>query len=122
MTDVYNFAARAIDIIGQDRFIIHTSYGEYTGGVWKETARGTTRAQGKVTPASSAEMYRLPEGLRQSAAIRIVTRSKLVLAEDGQQADQVEWDGERYEVSRVNAWTSGRGGDFYDAICVRVEP
>lgn len=122
MTDVYNFAARAIDIIGQDRFIIHTSYGEYTGGVWKETAQGTTRAQGKVTPASSDELLRLPEGKRKSAAIRVITRTELKLAEDGQQADQVEWVWERYEVSRVDAWISGRGGDFYDAICVRVEP
>ncbi len=78
-----------------------------------------TAFTGSIQPARGRDLERLPEGMRSTEAIRIITRTALQLsAPDTQRPDQCDYGSNTYEVGHVERWTSTP--DVYDAIAVRL--
>lgn len=93
--------------------------GSYVAGVWTPGALTTTAIQASVQPASAEDMQRLPEGQRQTGAVRIYTNDALRTATGTQEADIVVTEQGDYEVSVAEAWSNGLiPHNFY--LCTRV--
>ena len=62
-----------------------------------------------VQPLKATEMEALPEGRRGSRAVKVYSSTELLMVDQnsGQQADQFEWLGRRYEVVGCDAYQSG---------------
>lgn len=97
-----------------------------TSGVWEngefvvDDSEQLT-ARGIVTVASPRDLQVVPEGDRQSGAIKILTTIRLRVTGEGDDranfADIVLWHGEEYKVYSV---TPDSDYGFYRAIAVRV--
>lgn len=62
-----------------------------------------------VQPLKATEMESLPEGRRGSRAVKVYSDTELLMVDQqsGQQPDQFEWLGRRYEVVGSDAFQSG---------------
>jgi hypothetical protein len=62
-----------------------------------------------VQPLKATEMEALPEGRRGSRAVKVYSDTELLMVDQqsGQQPDQFEWLGRRYEVVGSDAFRSG---------------
>ncbi len=62
-----------------------------------------------VQPLKATEMEALPEGRRGSRAVKVYSDTELLMVDQqsGQQPDQFEWLGRRYEVVGCDAYQSG---------------
>lgn len=62
-----------------------------------------------VQPLKATEMEALPEGRRGSRAVKVYSDTELLMVDQqsGQQPDQFEWLGRRYEVVGSDAFQSG---------------
>lgn len=75
-----------------------------------------TQARGVVMANDGLKLARNMDGSLVSGAITIHTRTKLVSGVAGQDADEIEWNGQRYTVSMVADFSNwGRG--FYSTVC-----
>lgn len=65
--------------------------------------------QASVQPLKATEMDALPEGRRGSRAVKVYSDTELLMVDQqsGQQPDQFEWLGRRYEVVGSDAFQSG---------------
>lgn len=65
--------------------------------------------QASVQPLKATEMEALPEGRRGSRAVKVYSDTELLMVDQqsGQQPDQFEWLGRRYEVVGSDAFQSG---------------
>lgn len=61
-----------------------------------------------VQPLRATEMDALPEGRRGSRAVKVYSDTELLMVDQqtGQQADQFEWLGRRYEIVGCDAYQS----------------
>lgn len=80
-----------------------TSGGQYVEGVWQEGSEVSFTVNVSVQPSAPDDMESLPEGRRQRRAYTLFGDKDLRGVEDGN-PDQVEIDGDRYEVSSVQYW------------------
>jgi hypothetical protein len=74
---------------------------------------------GVVTPASGAELKRIPEGERMSGSISIVTTFVLYSGKSGYSADVVTWNGAAYTVIDVMDY-SRFGAGFVQATAALI--
>jgi hypothetical protein len=81
--------------------------GSFVAGVWTPGAPSTTTIQASVQPASAEDMQRLPEGQRQTGAVRLYTNDTLLTAKGTQEADIVVTEQGEYEVSVADVWSNG---------------
>lgn len=67
-----------------------------------------------VTPASGADLQRLPEGRQQIETRIVYTKTKLEIGTVGSpyESDRVAIDGKSWEVQHVEAWQQGDGSYF----------
>lgn len=65
--------------------------------------------QASVQPLKATEMEALPEGRRGCRAVKVYSDTELLMVDQqsGQQPDQFEWLGRRYEVVGSDAFQSG---------------
>lgn len=85
-----------------------TEPGQFVDGIWVEGAPSSFTIRASVHPAEGKDLEVLPEGKRSRGAYRLVTDAELFELEEGSRnADQVELFGERYEVTRKQAWQNG---------------
>lgn len=65
--------------------------------------------QASVQPLKATEMDALPEGRRGCRAVKVYSDTELLMVDQqsGQQPDQFEWLGRRYEVVGSDAFQSG---------------
>lgn len=94
--------------------------GTYTQGVYVPGAATTFTIAASIQPVTNRELLRLPEGLRTSLLVKIITGTELRIATapDGSGADVVSYRGESYQVEAVDAWNE-LGGAF-EAIARKV--
>lgn len=117
--NVPGLAALALSVVGHQTFGLRRNNGSWIDGRWvEETSTVSPSPVGTVQPARGNDMLRLPEGRRNSVAIRIISRTELRIASGATatQADVVVWDGREWEVEQVQTFD----GAFYDAIAVRL--
>ena len=94
--------------------------GTYVAGVYQPGTTETFEVRASVQPVSNRELLRLPEGLRTSLLIKVVTETELRIgaAPGGPGPDIVTYRGDRYQVEAVDAWDEFGGG--YEAIARKV--
>lgn len=85
------------------------------------TVESTATIQASVQPLTDRQREVLPEGLRQSVARRMWTRSEVLTADQltGRLADRITIGGEAFDVVRVSHWPSLLS--HYEADLVRVK-
>lgn len=87
---------------------VTTTTGEYVGGRWEENTPTTYTTPGFVRPASPRDLQLLPEGLRETEAISIITLVELMpLREEGNptgRGDVVTYNGRNYRVRSSTRW------------------
>ena len=102
--------------------VTRSAAGSYVNGRWVAGSTTALSVTASVQPVKLKhdELLHLPAGDRNRAAIRVYTPSELRSANetDGTPADFVTWDGEQWEVVKVDAWTLGIA--HYKAIALRV--
>ena len=81
--------------------------GAYVNGVWVPGAPYQVTIQASVQPASAEDMHRLPEGQRQTGAVKLYTNDALLTAKGDQKADIVVTEQGHYEVSVADVWENG---------------
>jgi hypothetical protein len=81
--------------------------GAFVAGVWTPGALSTTTVQASIQPASAEDMQRLPEGQRQTGAVKLFTADALRTAKGQQEADIIVTTQGEYEVSVAEEWRNG---------------
>lgn len=85
--------------------------GRYT----PDSSPDTVNFTGSVTPATSRDLMRLPEGRRTEWTIRIITKTPLQTLP---QADIVTYNGRQWEVQKVDDWANVP--TFYDCLAIEL--
>lgn len=94
--------------------------GEFNeNGIWVPGTQELIPIRCTVQPATPEDLQSLPEGRRQSRAFRIFTRAFL-RAVATKNPDQVQINGERYELLSVQIWQNNII-NHYTAIAVRLD-
>ena len=83
--------------------VYRVSAGQYVDGVWQEGTETSFTDRFSVQPTSPDDMEMLPEGRRQNRAYTLIGDNMLRGVTDSN-PDQVEIEGERYEVSAAQRW------------------
>lgn len=98
--------------------------GQYVLGTWTPAATTDLTIKAHVQPASARELLILPEGERTKGAVRFYTTDPLQTASEYTQtpADVVAFDGQLWQVQRVDPWPVGGGLQHYRSFAVKVEP
>lgn len=81
--------------------------GAFVAGVWTPGALSTIAIQASVQPASAEDLQRLPEGQRETGAVRVYTNDSLLTSSGTQEADIVVTSQGEYEVSIAERWENG---------------
>lgn len=81
--------------------------------------------EANVQPAVSKDLQVLPESDRNKDWIKVYVAVSGTLrtarqGSDGYDADEIEWEGDRYKVMRLQSWRMGIL-DHVRALCARVE-
>lgn len=71
-----------------------------------------------VFPASGRQLERLPEGLRTSEVLRVITKTELKTASSGGEPDRITVRGIDYQVHQVQSWQPS--GKFFEALVTKV--
>ena len=102
--------------------VTRAAAGSYVDGRWVAGSNSQFSITGSIQPAKMKheELLHLPEGDRNRSAIRVYTATELRAANETNQtlADFVTWDGEQWEVVKVDVWTLGIC--HYKAMALRV--
>lgn len=102
--------------------VTRSAAGSYTSGRWAAGSTTALSITASVQPVKlkHEELLHLPAGDRNRSAIRVYTPAELrsVNEADGTPADLVTWDGEHWEVVKVDIWSLGVS--HYKAIALRV--
>lgn len=91
----------------QTRNVYRQGDGSYVDGYWTETtAESTFTIEASMQPASDKIRKNPPEGYDVDALLEMGTESEMITAERGgtKKADQVEYEGQRYCVIRLERW------------------
>jgi hypothetical protein len=93
-------------------------------GIGEQQPASTLSIDASVQPASGRDLQRLPEGRRTIETRIVFTITELFAGGQGVQyeADQVEIDGDQWEVQQVQPWRSSPSSDigYYRAIVQAV--
>ena len=91
----------------------------YRGRHTKGSTSDTTGVVASVQPITGKELERLPEGIRSKRPAKLYSETELKMVDvgAGTPADQIIWDSETWEVSRLEPHT---WGTYYKAIIVKV--
>jgi hypothetical protein len=96
--------------------------GSYVSGRWVPGSTGAVTVIASVQPdrARPDELLHLPEGDRAREGIRLYTDTHLYTSDEasGTPADLVEWQGEQWEVVRVESWPLHIG--HYKVLALRI--
>lgn len=97
------------------------AYGD--NGRWIEGNEQTLiHKRTSVQPMDSKELQMLPEGERSDGAVNVFDIEELKSAIEGtsQEADEIEWQGRRYKIIKVDSWIVGRLNHYHaQAVLVR---
>jgi len=107
--------------------LITRAEGEWVGGRWKDGEESETTIRASIQPAKKDDydqLQALAEGRRVEAAVRVYTRTALIVAgEDSRNGDTVIYRGEPYLVTAGSDWNMGmRGVNHYRYLAVRQKP
>lgn len=80
--------------------------GQYVDGIWQDGTESEITVTASVQPTSNDDVEALPEGRRQARNYTLITDDDLRGLTDAN-PDQVEIEGERYEVSAIQLWANG---------------
>lgn len=108
MSDV----ADIIDDFAVPFVIKRRGQGTVVAGRMTQAASADVPASGTITPATSKDLMRLPEGRRTEVVKRIITKDELLLLP---QADVIVYGGRSYEAEHVDEWDG-----FYDCLATEV--
>lgn len=102
--------------------VTRSAAGGYVSGRWSAGATSTFDVTASIQPVKLRhdELQHLPEGDRNRSAIRVYTATELHSESEagGTLADFVTWDGEQWEIFKVDIWTLGI--THYKALALRV--
>lgn len=91
--------------------VTRSGAGSYINGRWAAGVASQFSISASIQPAKMKheELLHLPEGDRNRSALRVYTPTELRSANeaDGTPADFIAWDGEQWEVVKVDVWTLG---------------
>ena len=87
--------------------ITRQAAGAYVAGVWVPGAESTVTIRASVQPATAEDMQRLPEGRRQTGAVKLYTSAALKTEIGNQKADRVTLPTGTYEVAQADQWQNG---------------
>lgn len=101
--------------------LIRYAAGAYTNGRWAAGTATQSTIVASVQPATSDDLLRLDEGFRTAGGCVVYSQAELRTANEatGRSADRIVWNGENWEVQKVDG--HGLGIIHYRAICTRVE-
>lgn len=85
-----------------------------------DPAPQTLQFEAVVQPSSPLELQRLAQGRLATDLRAIFTSAALYAQSDANMADQVQINGDLYEVSEVEAWGNGQGSDYWRSLALRV--
>jgi apolipoprotein N-acyltransferase len=81
--------------------------GSHVNGIWTPGTTTTTTIQASVQPATARDMERLPEGRRQTGAVKVYTSAALLVEQGTQKADRIILPSGTYEVAQADEWQNG---------------
>jgi hypothetical protein len=102
--------------------LTRTGPGSYVRGSWIDGATTTTERFGNVQVATGRDLTVLPENMRSSNAILLISsgpNDSFLSAEvrDQQTADTIHWSGRNYRVIQVDPWAAN---GYWRAIAVEI--
>ena len=97
--------------------------GSYSGGRWVAGTETVATITACVQPAGPAELLSMEEGDRQKDQITLWTQDAIYTLDEvtGRKADRVSWDGEYWQVRKVEQFTITPELKHYHATCVREQ-
>lgn len=102
--------------------VTRSGAGSYVDGRWVagSTSQFSITASMQPVKLKHNELLHLPEGDRNRSAVRVYTATELRAAneDNGTISDFVTWEGEQWEVVKVDVWSLGIA--HYKAIALRV--
>lgn len=78
--------------------------GSYVNGVWVSTGETLIAITASVQPTSGEEMLSIPEARRNRKIYSFFTSTKIEVIHNGTNPDQIEINGERFEIFQVEPW------------------
>ena len=87
----------------------------YTGGRLDVGTTTTFQATLSVQPLTGKDLQKLPEGSRIRGGVTVFSTVEL---QAGSEPDQIEIDGDNYEVHHVETW--GTLGNFWRALALKT--
>jgi hypothetical protein len=81
------------------------SEGQYVDGIWQEGTETERTISASVQPTSTDDIELLPAGREQARNYTLITEDDL-RGLTSANPDQVDIDGERYEVSAIQVWAN----------------
>jgi len=92
----------------------------YVAGRRQAGSTSTFSIPAVVVPLSGMDLQRLPEGFQSQQTIAIYTTVELKTAssDTAQDADQLNYQGQQYQIENVEHWESG---NFWKSIAQRIQ-
>ena len=78
--------------------------GSFVNGVWVSTGETLILITASVQPTTGEEMLSLPENRRNRKIYSLFTSTKIEVIHTGINPDQIDINGERYEIFQVEPW------------------
>jgi hypothetical protein len=101
-----------------------SSDGYYSDGEWVEAdADQTLTIKANVQPLKYSETKMFPESLRTKKWMKLITEEEVREDREGNngwEADEFEWQGDRFKVMQVRNFAMGNL-DHYSSLAVRIE-
>lgn len=94
--------------------------GSYVNGVWTEAAETTVEIQANVQPYQFNQYQIMPEADRSKKWLRVFSGSELKTLKEGSwAADEFIWDGDRYQVMKVDRYMM-QTRDHFEILAARI--
>ena len=93
---------------GQRLYIKRKSKGKYVDGVWVVGTEQTIKCLGSQQSPKPQELDYIPE-LERLDDVKVFYLNKPVQVSnhwDDHESDQIEWEGKRYKIMKLNDWSS----------------
>lgn len=101
--------------------IYRKSSGSYVDGVWTEAAESTIEIQANVQPYQFNQYQIVPEADRSKKWLRVFSDSEVrTLKEGSWSADEFIYDGDRYQVMKVDKYAMTIR-DHFEILAARIE-
>lgn len=112
-----------LDLLTGTIQIIQPSAGAWVDGEFVNGATTTLNIPASVQPLKASDLKMLPEGRRNTEAIKIYAETKAVISDEknSKNNSKIVYDGKNYEVFSVFNWSIGTDLKHYKIIALKID-